>query len=236
MRKSKGKNSIVLYIILISIIISLFLIKYFSNKYSKIFYSYGEAEARRIITLVINKSMSKEMFNEVGVSELLKINRNSNGSIENIDMDTYREAIILDTITNKIEKNINAMEKGDIDSLDIDLRGVSDIDYDRIKDGIVYYIPFGSLTGSGFISNIGPYIPIKLILIGDVIAKLDSNIFEYGINNAMIEVDVNVSVTMLVSFAFISRRIEVKSSRPIIMKIIQGEIPDYYLGNSNLHS
>ena len=86
MRKSKGKNSIVLYIILISIIMSLFLIKYFSNKYSKIFYSYGEAEARRITTLVINKSMSKEMFNEVGVSELLKINRNSNGSIENIDI------------------------------------------------------------------------------------------------------------------------------------------------------
>ena len=214
---------------------SLFLIRYFSNKYSKVFYSYGEAEARRIVTLVINKSMSREMFNEVLVSELLKINRNSSGNIENIDMDTYREAIILDTVTDKIQKNINAMERGDIDSLDIDLRSLSDIDYEKIKDGIIYYIPFGSITSSGFINNIGPYIPIKLILIGDVIANLDSNIREYGINNAMIEVDINVSVTMLVSFAFISKRIEVKSSRPIIMKIIQGEIPNYYLGNSNIH-
>ena len=236
MRKSKGKNSIILYVILISIIMSLFLIKYFSDKYSKIFYSYGEAEARKIVSLIINTSMSKNMFDEVGVSDLLMISKNSYGNIKDIDINTYKETLILDAVISKIEKKLDAMEKGDFDSLDIDLRDVSEIYYDRIKDGIVYYIPFGSMTGSGFISNIGPYIPIKLILIGDVIANLDSNIREYGINNAMIEVDVNVRVTMLVSFAFISKRIEVKSSRPIIMKIIQGEIPDYYLGNSNLHS
>ena len=236
MKKNNRNVSLVIYIFFVSIILSLFLIRYFSKKYGKMFYSYAEAEASRIITLIINNSMSKDMFNSIGALDLLNVDRNSKGDIENVDIDIYKETIIIDYVTKKIQKNINAIEIGDVSSLDVNLSDISDIQYSKMNDGIVYYIPMGTIIGSGLLTNVGPLVPIKMVLIGNVLANIDSDIREYGINNAMIEVDINVKVKMLVSFGFISRKIEIDNSRPIIMRIIQGEIPDYYFGNNAVHN
>ena len=63
-------------------------------------------------------------------------------------------------------------------------------------------------------------------------SKIDSNVKEYGINNAMIEVKIKVSVTMIINMPFVSKEVNVNTEVPIIMKIIQGTIPEYYLGNN----
>lgn len=233
MKKVSQLFTIMFYIFIMGLVLAFLLIRYFSKNIGPMLINYGEAEARRIITLVINNSISKEAFNGIDMDRMLDIKKDSNDRIESIDFDTVEVTSMLDTITNLIQDNLNAIEDGDMQKLDIDLRRISDIDYEEIEDGIVYEIPMGSASGSGLINNVGPKIPIRLIMIGDVITNINSDIKEYGINNAMIEVKIDVSVTMLVNMSFVSKEVNIKSSIPVIMKVIQGNVPDYYMGSGS---
>lgn len=220
-----------LYIFILTVVLALFFIKQFSGRVSEVLIKNGEAEARRVITLIINNSISKDAFEGVNMDSLFTVRRDSNNDIEIIDFDTVMVTELLDSIINMIQVNLNAVEDGDIDSLDIDLRRVSDIDYEELRDGIIYCVSMGSASGVGLLNNVGPSIPIKLVMVGDVVGSFSSDVKEYGINNALIEVSVDVEVTMLVNMFFTSREVKIESSVPIIMKVVQGSVPDYYMKN-----
>ena len=219
------------YLVLIVIISSSLLISYFSKKIEPSLTKYAEIETKRIITLIINNSISEE--SSINYDSILEIVSDSNNEIKMINFNTNNVNKILQEINDQIQYNIRQVEEGKIENIDKYLKGVSEIDYERIKDGIVYYITFGNITGNILTNNLGPKIPIKFCMSGDVISSLESNIKEYGINNAMIEVNVLVTVTMTVNMPFVTKSVEVNNSIPIIMKIIQGNIPEYYLGNAN---
>lgn len=233
MKKLSKISTIILYIIIVAFMLSLFLIKYFSNKVTPALNKYAKAETKRIITLVINNSISKQISKKIDTDSMFNIERNNENEIKMIDFNTTNVTKILNSITNTIQKNLKAVENGNIQKLNIDLKGISDIDYEEIKNGIIYYVSIGSVSGSTLINNVGPKIPIKFNITGDVVSNIESSVKEYGINNAMIEVKVKVSVTMLVSMPFVSEEVNVETSIPIIMKIIQGDIPNNYLGNLN---
>ncbi len=217
--KNNNKLSFLLYVWIVGIVISFLLIIYMGYKYSKKFISYGEASSKRIVLFVINDSLSLSNYKDIDIGNILIIKSN------NIDLDVNKSNLLLDRINKRITDNLNCISSGNID---FDIKGLPDIDYNNFKNGFVYSIPMGSLFGNGFISNIGPNIPVKILLIGDVMSYMDSSVKEYGINNAMIEVRINVKVSILVSMLFTSKRVTIESSRVVIMKIIQGEIPSYY--------
>ena len=74
------------------------------------------------------------------------------------------------------------------------------------------------------------------IVLGPMSSAADRIIVEslcerYGINNALLEVGINVKVTSKINLPFISKDVEVSTTVPIVMKIIQGKIPNMYLDN-----
>ena len=79
------------------------------------------------------------------------------------------------------------------------------------------------------LSNIGPKIPVKISLVGDVSTNFSTEIVEYGINNALLKVIVNISVTTKVILPITSEDLTINANIPIGMKVIQGKIPNYYL-------
>lgn len=83
---------------------------------------------------------------------------------------------------------------------------------------------------STLLSNIGPKIPIKFSLIGDVTTNLKTDVKEYGINNALLNVSIEIIVNFRVSLPFTSDKITINNVFPISMKVIQGSIPSYYSG------
>ena len=231
MRKNRILTFI-LYVVFFSFVGGYFFIRFISFKYGDSFISYGVAHARRIVTLVINGTFNSSNYYS-NVNDILVIDRDDKNNIRSIDIDTYKSNLFLNDINMRVGNNLNYISKGNVNNLDIDLSTIADVDYDYFKDGFVYSIPFGSLIGSGLLSNLGPNIPVKLIMVGDVVSDIDNSVKEYGINNAMIEVKVNVKVTMLVSILFKTEKISVNVSRVVIMKVIQGNIPEYYFVKGN---
>lgn len=233
-KKNKKKiklSNIFFYLIILIIISSIILLNYFSKKIEPSLTKYAEVETKRIITLIINNSIKEETM--IDYNNILEIESDSNNEIKSINLNTNKVNKILQDVNDQIQYNIKKVEEGNLENIDKYLKGVSEIDYEKIKNGIVYYITFGNITGNILTNNLGPKIPIKFSMSSDVVSNIESNIKEYGINNAMLEVNIISTVTMTINMPFVSKTIEVNNSIPIIMKIIQGNIPEYYLGNVN---
>ena len=231
MKKRYKLVTIMLYILIIGLIISFITIKHFSKKIEPAVTKYAISEVKRISTLVINDSINKDITN-MNLDNIFDIERNNNNEIITIDLNTKVINKLLNSVNKTIQTNLKKVENGQISNLDNYFEDFSDIDYEEIKDGIIYYIEAGTFTGDFLLNNIGPKIPIKFKMTGHVMSKIDSNVKEYGINNAMIEVKIKVSVTMIINMPFVSKEVNVNTNVPIIMKIIQGTIPEYYLGNN----
>ena len=84
------------------------------------------------------------------------------------------------------------------------------------------------LFNNSLLSNLGPKIPVKINLNGDVITDIKTEVQSYGINNALIKVNANIKVYMQVIIPFKTREIVVEANVPIVMKLVEGNVPSYY--------
>ena len=189
---------------------------------------YAEAETKKLIILVINKAVTKQI-NNVDISDIFEITYNNEGEVILIDFNSKRTSIALSTITSLVELNIRAIEEGKIDMLELPDNSLDAFDKDLLHKGVILEVPLGVLSNSTMIANLGPKIPVKLSLVGDVSSGFSTEVEEYGINNALIKLYIDVEVNARVIMPFISNDISIKSSIPIAMKVIQGKIPEYYL-------
>ena len=227
-RKRKKKNKIINTIIIILIFLVLFIIifiNYYSNKSKDVLMAYAESETRKLTILVINKAITKQM-SDSWANDIFDVVYNDQGEIILIDFNSQNTAKILSTMTSLIELNLRAIEEGKIDMLELPNNSLESYDMDLLEKGIITYIPFGIATGSSLLYNLGPKIPVKLSLLGDVITGFST---EYGINNALIKLMIDVKVDTRIILPIISEEITINANIPIAMKVVQGKIPDYYM-------
>lgn len=231
MKKLPKLVTIMLYIVGITFILSLIIIRYFSTKLEPALKYYLSTEVKRVLSLVINDTISNTT-NDIDINKIIVDSKNSNA----IDVNTKYVNQVLANINRDIEENLRLIEDGKINNLKKYFSSLSDIDYEELKGGVIYYISSGNISGNVFTNNIGPKIPIKFAMAGHVTSKIDSKIREYGINNVLLEINVNVSVNMSVNIPFVTEEVKVETSMPLIIRVVEGEIPDYYLTNSKADS
>ncbi len=221
--KLRDRISIIIMLVCITILI---IFKIINQKMMPILVNYAEMETERIAMAVINKSILKYTTNK-GLEDLIITNTNENNEIVSVDFNAVNVNNILYSITNSIEQDLILLDKGKFDELNIPISNVyekSDI------SGIVYYIPFGVVTGASIIADIGPKIPVKNKIVGSVYSNIKTEVIEYGINNAMIKIYIEVEVNEQVILPFTSKKVNVKSELPVFIKLVQGKIPSVYGG------
>lgn len=203
-------------------------IKYFSNKALPLIISYAEAESKKLIVLVINKAVTKQI-NNVDTTDIFDITYNKDGEVILVDFNSKRTSIALSTITSLVELNLRAIEEGKIDMLELPDNSLDSFDTDLLEKGIILEVPLGVINNSAFLTNLGPKIPVRLSLIGDVSSGFSTEVEEYGINNALITLNIDVEVNAKIVLPIVSDDMNITASIPIAMKVIQGKIPEYYL-------
>lgn len=213
-----------------AIICSILFIKILSNKIGPVYLDIAENEVKKLVILVINNSINDDVINEIGNNELFDIVKNNNNEIVLIDYNSVNVNKFLALVVRTVSNNLDLIENGKYNLLSFDLEGY---DNKLLNKGIIANIPFGSLLGLNLLSNVGPRVPVKFNLIKDVSGGIDTKINEYGINNAYMEVLVKVKVNVNINLLFLSRTINIECSVPISMKIIQGNIPNFYTGGIN---
>ena len=228
-KKKKKVSSKIILIIILTIFIVIILIGIFDKKTKPILLSYGEAEVRKIITLLINNAIDKEISNNMANNTYFNIENNDNEEINIINYDSVKINAILNDITNSIETNLEGIETGNIGQ--ITLLNNLYVNENNLRNGIIYEVPLGAIFNNAYLNNLGPKIPIRLDVIGDVESGIRSNIEEYGINNALLEIGINVRVSCKIIMPFITKQITIENTIPVIIKLVQGKIPEYYFNS-----
>lgn len=238
LRKKKNigsKITICIIIFIFLFVVSFMFINYYSNKAMPLLMTYAESETKRLVVLVINKAVTKQI-NNVDINDIFDVTYNSEGEVILVDFNSKRTSIALSTITSLVELNLKAIEEGKIDMLELPDNGLDSFNVELLEKGIILEVPFGVVSNSVLLSNIGPKIPVKLTLIGDVSSGFSTEVIEYGINNALIKLYIDVEVAARIVMPIITDDITINASIPIAMKVIQGKIPEYYMNGFTTRS
>ena len=223
--KLAHKFIIVVVIILFFTIVSL---KIFSTNMRPVFLRIAKSEAKKMATIVINDSVGKQLVNDLTIDNLFDITKDNNGNITSIDFNSKVVNKVLTTTTNSAIMHLKYVEDGRVDLLNISDNVLANYDQKKLRKGIIYSIPMGIIFGNTLLANIGPKLPVKFSLIGSVNSNINTKITNYGINNALIEVYVDLSVELEVILPLMTDIVEIKSSIPVAIKLIQGNVPEYY--------
>lgn len=196
---------------------------------------YGESEIQKISKAIMNASVNQQVTENLDVDELFIISKNNDGEINTIDFDPVIVNRVLSMITANVQTNLKLLEDGKIDEMDVgDV--LSNYDQEKLREGVVYQIPSGVVFGNSLLANLGPKMPVRLNLYGDISSEIQTTITNYGINNAMLEASVVMTLEERVILPFVSKQIKIESRIPIAMKLIRGNIPEYYFNGIDNNS
>ena len=215
----------ILFLLFLTSLSTFLIFKYINNRFTPILMEYAESELKRISLYIINESINDEVIKDINFNELYVTNK-SDQTINSIDFNTFITNQILQKINNNIWNNLNALQTGNLELLNIDNSIFSNSS--DLKKGVITKIPLGIVYNNPLFNNLGPKIPIKLNFSGNVNSYLETNIKNYGINNAIIEITINIEVEEQVLLPFTSKKIKVSNKIPLAIKIIEGNIPEYY--------
>lgn len=228
-KKRKNKILNIIIFILILLVISIFyLLRLFNKKTLPQLIEYSEMETLKIVSSIISSTVVEEVANNTNMEELFITLKDNEGNIKSIDFNSSEVNKILVSASRSIEKNLRYLESGNIDKLKLDNYVLQDYDKQKLKKGIIYELPSGIIFNNVLLNNILPKIPIKMNLIGNVYSKLTTDIESYGINNALIKVNIEVEAEVKILMPFVSTTSSINSSIPVIMKVIEGNVPSYY--------
>lgn len=224
-KRIKFKNSILIIILLI---ISIFLaFKFINLKINPVLLDYANMEARKLASIIINDAINKN-FKDINIDELFIITKEEN-EIKAIDFNPIIVNQVLTNTTTLIQTNLKYLEQGKIELLNLNTDALIDYNTDKLRQGIIYEIPSGVIFGNSFLANIGPKIPVRFSLIGDIVSYVNTEVKDYGINNALIEVNIVLELSEQLILPFVTDKITIDTTIPVALKLIQGTVPNYYL-------
>lgn len=229
-KKAKISKINIIIILIIALIITIILVfRIIHKRISPTLMEYAELQAGKIATYVIRQSVSKKVTDKISPDDLFIITKDSNGNMKTIDFNPMKVNQLLSKITESVNDCLTDLEAAQLDKIKIPIPVSESITTSKEERGLVFEIPSGIIFKNSFLSNLGPKIPVKLTLVGDIDSDIKTKVTDYGINNAFIEVSVYVHVVEQVILPISTKRIEVEMNIPIAIKMIQGNIPEYYL-------
>lgn len=231
--KRSSKFVLTILLILVMIVVSF---RFIHKKASPILMKYAEMEITKLANIVINRAISKQLVENASVENLFIVDKNANGEIQTIDFNPIVVNKFLSTTANSIQLNLKQIEEGNVDFLELPDDVAIHYDKENLKKGIIYEIPSGIIFGNSLLSNIGPKIPVRFSLVGDISSNIHTKITNYGINNAMIEVNLNIKLTEMALLPLLSKKIIIENNIPIAIKMIEGSIPNYYFNGIDKQS
>ena len=229
----KKKINFVIFIVIILIIMIVLILNFISLKVNPVLLDYAQMEARKIASIIINDAVNQKITNDIDIEELFIITRDTNNEVKTIDFNPIVVNQILTETTILVQSNLRYLEQGKVDMLNLMNNALIDYNQDKLKQGIIYEIPSGVIFGNSFLANIGPKIPVKFSLVGDIVGYINTNVTDYGINNALIEVNIVLELSEQVILPFVSEKITIDTTIPVALKLIQGSVPNYYLNGLN---
>lgn len=217
----KRKVGIFIFVIIIILVLSILVIMFINSKVAPRIMNYSISEMKRVASTIINRSIRDDTLTEDDLEKMFIVSKSREEEVISITLDSG----IVNKITNRIS-----------DACEDNLRLVEEHKFSELKKkfniGEEYFlVPSGIIFNNSIISSIGPKIPISLKMIGNVTSGIVTDVKEYGINNSLITVSVEIKVELMVILPFSTDYVNITNYVPIAIKLIQGKVPQVYGGS-----
>lgn len=229
MKKKLSILTLSVYLITITIVCAVTFIYFFTKQLGSGLIKCAEDEVRHLASLIMSNCI-KKYLDETPNLDIITIERN-NSAIERIQYNTKILNQTKTKILDMLEVDLDYMTEGNLDKIGLNSNKLSDEYYEKTEKGILFMVSIGSSTGNPFFSNLGPKIPLNLKTIGDATANIATNITEYGMNNALIEISIKLEAIIIIHMPFLSKEVTIINTIPLTMELIQGTVPNYYINN-----
>ena len=200
----------------------------------------AELEVDRVTTVIITNMVAIVIQDREMVEDIFETTKSSDGSIQVVDFNSSNVNKLLIRITGVVQNGFKLLREGNLEEIGVENLAFFENKKRDLERGIILRVPIGAVTKNPLLSNLGPTVPVRMNYLGDVKCNINSKVKEYGINNALIELSVHVETTVQVILPFTTEKRKVTHEVPIMIKVIQGNIPSFYGGiisrNSGLYS
>ncbi|WP_153732056.1 sporulation protein YunB [Sporosarcina obsidiansis] len=199
-----------------------------NKQLTPIYTQYAEVQTQKIASHVISQAIQARSTSVYDVNDVIE-NVPDNTS-DTVTTKFNAEIInqVMSEIHQLVEDHLERAEGGDLDMLP----PLGDLEYNpdmmEKEQGIVFFVPLGQATNIPLIGNLGPKIPIRFHVIGDVHLDVGTDITEFGINNAYVEVNLLVQVNVQIIVPLATSRSVVEQKIPVAMGLIRGKVPQIY--------
>lgn len=229
-RKNRNKvniNKVLILVISIVIVVEI-LLNNVSRKITPILFEKAEIDINNTLTTIINKAINSVIKDDMNLGEMFTTILDKDGMIQTIDLNPLMVNQVLNKLTSVIQMDLKKLEEGNIDNIEGVNIDISKEKKRKLRNGIISEIPMGIVFNNTVLSNLGPKIPIRLHCLGDIKSNIKTHITPYGINNALLELSINLEINAKILMPFISKNTKLGYNIPLIMKVIQGGVPNYY--------
>lgn len=165
---------------------------------------------KKTATDVINKAVLKTFSQEEDFSELVLLDKNSDGSVSALKTNTFEMNKLRATISEKLDDELK------------------NIDEQYIK------IPIGSMIGNEILAGIGPDIKIKIRPLGVANVDFYDNFEDCGINQSRHTIYIIASADISLITGQFKTTNKISAKIPITETVIVGGVPKYFGTDSSL--
>ncbi len=204
LKKKHNKKNIIIMIIILVLVFSFLLLYLYDKKISVVLIKYAKIESKKIGIDIVSKNVSDEVVRVLDKNDIFELDKDNNGNIEMINYNTKVVNEILGVASKTVIKNFDILSKK--------------------KDNIITRIPMGTVTNNLFLENLGPKVPVRLNLVGNVLTSLKTRVKEYGMNSALVEISIRIEANVEILVPLRVEQIKIVNEVPISIKIVEGNV------------
>lgn len=187
----------------------------------------AKTKTENIATRVINYSINKQIKQE-GEQNYVKTVGSGDNMAYVIDVGHIME--VSSTATLRAQNALRMIEEGKAEELVIP--GV-EITPENEKSGLIYNMPLGQATNNALLSNLGPQIPVRFAVVGNLTSTIEVTTETVGINNVHYNATLHVEAEVRTVVPFATKPKRVKTDILIADTVMRGGVPLYYGGNGD---
>ena len=189
---------------------------------------YAEMQTEKVASYVVNKAINSRTSGILDVNTIIEDNAAENDEMLTTKFNTEIINQVRAETQTLVKEYLEQAEQGDLDYLP----NLENVEYDvgrmEAGDGIVFFVPMGQALNLPILGNLGPAIPIRFHLIGNVHSNVLSTIREFGINNAYVEVSIKLVVNVQIIIPFASKSTKIEQYIPVAIGLMRGSVPNIY--------
>lgn len=212
-----------------SFVVAVLLFLYILNaRLMPTYLDYAEVQTFKIASHVVSKAINARTSRVLDINEIIEDLPSESDYMLTTRFNTeIINQVRAETVT-LVKEHLELAEQGDLSQLP-DLDNVEyDVSEIQDGDGIVFFVPLAQALNLPLLGNLGPRVPIRFHIIGNVASDVTKSIEEFGINNAMVEVNIDLKVNVQIIIPFASKQTTVEQSIPVAIGLVRSQVPNIY--------